>query len=167
VHGKFDWSTPSEEVHAFVNDLERAVGTHLLGRRMYEVLKVWDHPEDFAAGSEVMEDFARVWRATDKIVFSRTLETVSTMRTRLERNFDAEAVRSMKEAADMDMSVGGPGLAAHALKAGLVDEIQLFLNPIVVGGGKRALPDGVGLALELVDERRFANGVVHLRYRTI
>jgi dihydrofolate reductase len=161
--GKFDWSAPDEEVHAFVNDLERGVGTQLLGRRMYEVLAVWDSPEMLTHPSPAIRDYAELWGATDKVVYSRTLESVGP-RARIEREFDPGTVRALK--AEGDVSIGGPELAAHAFAAGLVDECRLFLNPIVVGGGKRALPDGVWLELELVDERRFGNGVVHLHYRT-
>jgi dihydrofolate reductase len=163
--GKFDWSAPDEEVHAFVNDLQRTVGTQLLGRGMYDVLAVWDTIDTGPDQVPVMRDFAELWRATDKVVYSRTLESVSAARTRLERDFDPEAVRALKGDADRDLTVGGPGLAAEALRAGLVDEVHLFLSPVVVGGGTRALPDGVRLDLELLDERRFGNGVVHLAYR--
>jgi dihydrofolate reductase len=161
--GKFDWSAPDAEVHAFVNDLERPIGTHLYGRRMYEVLVVW---ETMADPDPVMRDYAEIWRSADKIVYSRTLAEASSTRTRIERDFDPEAIGQLKAAADRDLSIGGPTLAAEALRAGLVDEVQLFLNPIVVGGGKPALPDGVRVALELIDERRFDNGVVFVRYGT-
>jgi dihydrofolate reductase len=161
--GNFDWAEPDPEVHAFVNDLERSIGTYLFGRRLYEVMVVWETITD---EQPVIKDYAEIWRAVDKIVFSKTLETVSSERTRIERSFDPEAIREMKAAADRDISVGGPTLAAHAIRAGLVDEIGLFLTPIVVGGGTRALPDDVRLPLELLDERRFGNGVVYLRYRT-
>jgi dihydrofolate reductase len=162
--GKFDWSMPDEEVHRFVNDLERDVGTHLFGRRMYEVMAAWETME---ADEPVMQDFANIWRAADKVVFSKTLETVSTARTRIERNFDPDAIRQMKAQAERDISVGGPDLAGQALEAGLVDELHLFVSPIVIGGGNQSLPDGVRLKLELLDERRFGNGVVHLHYRTL
>jgi len=158
--GRFDWSAPDEEVHAFVNELERPIGTHLYGRRMYEVLSVWETMDD---EHPVMRDFAEIWRAAEKVVYSRTLERVSTARTRIEREFDPDAVRAMK--ARGDLSVGGPELAGQALRAGLVDECHLLLVPVVVGGGKRALPDGLRLGLELLGERRFAGGVVHLHYR--
>jgi dihydrofolate reductase len=161
AQGSFDWSMPDDEVHAFVNDLERPIGTYLYGRRMYEVLSVWETIDDPAP---VARDFAQLWRAADKVVYSTTLAEPSTARTRIERAFVPEAVRAMKAAAQRDLTVGGPGLAAHAFAAGLVDEIQLFLSPIVVGGGTPALPDGVRLPLELAEERRFANGVVFLRY---
>jgi dihydrofolate reductase len=162
AQGNFDWAMPDDEVHAFVNDLERPAGTYLYGRGMYEVMAVWE-TMDTPADSPT-RDFATIWRAADKIVYSRTLEAVSTPRTRLEREFDPDAVRQLKESASSDITVGGPGLAAHALKAGLVDECQLFVTPVLVGGGTRSLPDDVRLQLELLDERRFRNGVVYLRY---
>jgi dihydrofolate reductase len=164
--GNFDWSAPDEEVHAFVNDLERPIGTYLYGRRLYEVMVYWETAQTLADQPAVERDFAEIWQAADKIVYSKTLETVSSARTRIERDFDPEAVRQMKASADSDISVGGPDLAAQAIKAGLVDELHLFLSPIAVGGGKRSLPDNVQLKLELLDERRFGNGVVHLHYRT-
>jgi dihydrofolate reductase len=163
--GNFDWSAPDEEVHAFVNELQRAAGTQLLGRRMYDVLAVWDTIDTGPDQAPVIREFAELWRATDKVVYSRTLESVSTARTRLERDFDPEAVRALKADADRDLTVGGPGLAEAALRAGLVDEVHLLLSPVVVGGGTSALPDGLRLDLTLVDERRFRNGVVHLGYR--
>jgi dihydrofolate reductase len=163
--GRFDWSVPDDEVHTFVNDVERQVGTYLYGRRMYEVMAYWESADTLEQPAFV-QDFAEIWQAADKIVYSKTLETVATRRTRLERDFDPEAVRAMKERADGDISVGGPELAAQAIKAGLVDEVHLFLSPVVVGGGKASLPDGVRVKLELLDERRFANGAVHLHYRT-
>ena len=160
--GKWDWSVPDEAIHAFVNDLARPVGTWLLGRRMYDVLVAWETMDDDAP---LMRDFAGIWRAADKVVYSRTLEAPSSARTRIEREFDPDAVRRIKDESERDLSVGGPELAAHALRAGLVDELQLFLSPIVVGGGNRALPDDVRVPLALLDERRFGNGVVYLRYR--
>jgi dihydrofolate reductase len=163
-HGKFDWSVPDDEVHAFINDLERPVGTYLYGRRMYEIMAAWETVHTLPDQPPNMLDFARIWQAADKVVYSRTLEAVSTARTRLERDFDPEAVRQLKAAAGHDLTVAGPDLAAHAFKAGLVDECHLFVNPVIVGGGKRALPDKVRLDLELLDERRFGNGVVFLRY---
>jgi dihydrofolate reductase len=162
--GNFDWAAPDEEVHRFVNDLERPVGTYLYGRRMYEVMAPWETEPTLADQSRVMREFAEIWQAADKVVYSRTLETVSTARTRIERDFDPDAVRQMKASAGRDVTVGGPDLAAQAFRAGLIDECQLFLTPIIVGGGKRALPDEVRVKLELLDERRFGNGVVHLRY---
>jgi dihydrofolate reductase len=161
----FDWSTPTEEVHTFVNDLERPVGTHLYGRRMYEVVRYWQTAGDEPDEPAFMKDYAEIWRAADKVVYSRTLPSVDTPRTRLEREFDPDAVRAMKESAERDLSVSGPHLADEAFRAGLVDEVQLFVNPVVVGGGNRALPGGLRMDLELVDEHRFGNGVVFLRYR--
>lgn len=163
--GNFDWAAPDEEVHAAVNDLERTVGTYLYGRRMYEVMGEWESMT-VADQSPAMQDYAEIWRAADKVVYSTTLESVASARTRIERDFDPEAVRQMKAAAGRDLSVGGPDLAAQAMKAGLVDELHLFLTPIVVGGGTRALPDDVRLKLDLLDDRRFGSGVVHLHYRT-
>jgi dihydrofolate reductase len=163
--GKFDWAEPDEEVHAFVNDLERPVGTYLYGRRMYETLAVWQSIGG-ADQPEVVNDYAEIWRAADKVVYSTTLAAVSTPRTRLEREFDPAAIRALTAASERDVSVGGPGLAASAIRAGLVEEFHLFVNPVVVGGGTRALPDGVRLDLGLVDEHRFGNGVVHLHYRS-
>jgi dihydrofolate reductase len=160
--GNFDWSAPDEEVHAFVNDLERSIGTYLYGRRMYEVLVAWETMDD---DEPVMRDYAEIWRAADKIVYSTTLEDVASERTRIEREFDPEAVRRLKDEAASDLSVGGPHLAAEALRSGLVDEVNLLLAPVIIGGGNPALPDGVRLQLELIDERRFAGGTVHLRYR--
>ena len=165
-HGNFDWAEPDEEVHRFVNDLERTVGTYLYGRRMYEVMAFWETAGVRTDQPHVVRDFAEIWRAADKIVYSRTLETASSARTRIERDFDTKRIREMKVAATRDISVGGSELAAHAIRAGLVDEYHVFVNPVVVGGGKPALPDGVRLNLELLDERRFGNGVVHLHYRT-
>jgi dihydrofolate reductase len=164
ANGKWDWSAPDEEVHEAVNDLERPIGTFLLGRRMYEVLVAWETMDTTDQPSSI-RDYADIWHGADKIVYSRSLDAVSSARTRLERRFDADAIRGMKASAERDLSVGGPDLAAQAIRAGLVDEIQLFLSPVVVGGGTRALPDDVDLHLELLDERRFGNGTVHLRYR--
>jgi dihydrofolate reductase len=163
--GRFDWAMPDAEVHAFVNDLERPVGTHLYGRRMYETMAVWQTigvEPDGASPEEL--DFAEVWRGLDKVVYSRTLDAVSTPRTRLEREFDPDAVRQLKDTAERDLSISGPDLARHAFAAGLVDEVHLFAFPVVVGGGKPGLPRGVRVELELLDERRFGNGVVHTRY---
>src|SRR5436305_233492 len=160
--GKFDWAAPDEEVHAFVNDLERPVGTYLYGRRMYETMVAWENAETFAQDSPVMQDYAAIWQAADKVVYSTTLEAASSARTRIERRFDPDAVRETKVAAERDISVGGPDLAAQAIGAGLVDELHLFLTPIVVGGGTRALPDDVRLELDLVGLDRFGSGVVHI-----
>jgi dihydrofolate reductase len=163
--GNFDWAEPDEEVHAFVNDLERRVGTNLYGRRMYEVMAAWEEMGTDGDDPPVLRDYAEIWRSADKVVYSTTLRTVSSERTRIEPDFDADAVRQLKASADRDISVGGPGLAAHAIRAGLVDEFQMFVSPVVVGGGTRALPDHVATKLELVDERRFGNGVVYLHHR--
>jgi dihydrofolate reductase len=163
--GKFDWAAPDEEVHRFVNDLERPIGTYLYGRRMYEVMGYWETAH-VADQSPFIRDYAEIWQAAEKIVYSNTLETVSSARTRIERDFDPEAVRQLKASAGRDISVGGPDLAAQAFKAGLVDELHLFISPVLVGGGNQSLPDKVRLKLELLDERRFGNGVVHLHYRT-
>ncbi len=162
--GSFDWSVPDEEVHAFINDLERPIGTYLYGRRLYEVMVAWETIDTGPDQEPVMRDFAAVWRAAEKVVYSRTLETVTSARTRIERVFDPDKVRRMKATAGRDITVGGPELAAQALEAGLVDECQVFVSPMVVGGGKQFLPDGLRIKLELLDERRFGNGVVYLRY---
>jgi dihydrofolate reductase len=164
--GNFDWAAPDEEVHAFVNDLERPVGTYLYGRRMYEVMRYWEAPPTGTDQAPAEKDWATIWQAADKIVYSRTLPTVSTARTRIERDFDPAAVRQLKTTASRDISLGGPHLAAQAIAAGLVDELQLFIVPIVVGGGTAALPDKVRVELELLDEHRFGSGVVYLHYRT-
>ncbi|HEX5622174.1 MAG TPA: dihydrofolate reductase family protein [Solirubrobacteraceae bacterium] len=161
--GKWDWSMPDREVHAFVNDIERPIGTHLYGRRMYEVLVAW---ETLESDEPEMQDYARIWRGADKIVYSRTLSEVGSARTRIEREFSPDAVRSLKASAERDIAIGGPELAAEAIRAGLVDELHLIVSPVVVGGGQPALPDGVRWDLELVGERRFGNGVVHLHYAT-
>jgi dihydrofolate reductase len=164
--GNFDFAEPDEDVHAFVNDLERSIGTYLYGRRLYELMSGWQTMPTGDDQPAVIRDYAQIWRGADKVVYSTTLEQVSTPRTRLEHDFDVAAVRALKDSADRDLSVGGPGLAAHAIRAGLVDEWHLFLAPAVVGGGTRALPDHARLRLELLDERRFAGGVTHLHYRT-
>jgi dihydrofolate reductase len=163
--GNFDWAAPDEEVHGFVNDLERSVGTYLYGRRMYETMVYWETAQTDAGQPPCIRDFTELWQAADKIVYSRSLEAVSGAKTRIEREFDPSVIREMKATLDRDISVGGPDLAAHAFRAGLVDECQLFLTPVLVGGGKRALPDNVHLQLELLSERRFRSGVVFLRYR--
>jgi dihydrofolate reductase len=164
--GKFDWAEPDEEVHTFINDLERPVGTYLLGRRMYEVLAYWDDPPALDEQPSFVQEFTQIWRAADKVVYSRTLETARTARTRIARDFNAEAIRQLKAQADHDVAVGGPDLAAQAIRAGLVDDYQLFVMPIVVGAGTQALPRDGRIELELVDERRFRNGTVFLHYRT-
>jgi dihydrofolate reductase len=166
--GNFEWGAPDEEVHAFVNDLERPIGTYLYGRRMYEVLAAWES-DDILAGDPPpsIRDYAAIWRAANKIVYSTTLQTVSSAKTRIERTFDVDEIRRIKASTGSDLSVGGPGLAGQALGAGLVDECHLIVAPVVVGGGTRALPADVRLTLELLDERRFANGMVHLHYRVM
>ena len=171
VDGNFDWAAPDEELHAFVNDLERPIGTYLYGRRMYEVMVGWETLHTLADQRPVIQDFAEIWQAADKIVYSTTLETVTSARTRIERDFDPESVRQIKASATRDITIGGPELAAHAIAAGLVDEYHLFLTPIVVGAGTRSFPEHVltdktKLKLGLLDEHRFGNGVVHLHYRT-
>jgi dihydrofolate reductase len=163
--GKFDWAKPDEEVHAFVNDLERPIGTHLYGRRLYEVMIGWETMHTLPDQTPETLDFAAIWQAAEKVVYSRTLETASTARTRIERELDPAAIRQMKADADRDIGIGGATLAGEAIGAGLVDELHLLVNPIVVGAGTPSLPDGVRWTLELLDERRFANGVVYLRYR--
>ena len=165
AEGNFDWAAPDEEVHTFVNNLERPIGTYLYGRRMYEVMVYWE-TASLVDQRPFVRDYAAIWRSADKIVYSKTLETVSSARTRIEPDFDPEAVRQMKATAGRDLSVGGPDLAAQAIKAGLVDECHLFLAPIVVGGGTPSFPDHVLLQLELLDECRFGNGIVHLHYGT-
>jgi dihydrofolate reductase len=164
-HGGFAWAAPDEEVHAFVNELERPIGTYLYGRRMYETMAFWETNGDGPEEPAAMRDFAALWRAAEKVVYSRTLERASTARTRIEAEFDPEAVRRLKDGAERDLGIGGSGLAAHALAAGLVDELRLILVPVAVGGGKPALPVGSLTRLELLDQRRFGNGTVHLHYR--
>ena len=163
--GRFDWAMPDEEVHQFINNLERAAGTYLYGRRMYETMMVWETDPTLAGQSPLLRDFAEMWQAADKIVYSRTLQQAATRRTRIERTFDPEAIRQWKGAAEQDLLIGGPGLASHAFRSGLIDECQLFLTPISVGAGKRSLPDDLRVALELEEERRFGGGIVYLRYR--
>ena len=163
TEGKFDWAEPDEEVLAFLNDVERGIGTHLYGRRMYETMRYWE-TAPLADQGPVARDFAGIWRAADKIVYSTTLRTADTARTRIESRFDPEAVRALKQQGGV--SIGGPGLAAAAIRAGLVDEYHLFVVPVVVGGGTAVFPDGVRAELALVDQRRFASGVVYLRYRS-
>ena len=166
MDGKFDWTDPSGEVFRFITNLIRADGTHLYGRRMYQTMMVWETDPNLAGQSPLMRDFAEVWQAADKIVYSRTLEAISTRKTKIERNFDPEAIRQLKESVKQDIHIGGAELAAQAFRSGLIDECHLFLVPIIVGGGKQCLPANVRLELELLEERRFGNGVVFLRYRT-
>ncbi len=163
-NGNFEWSMPDPEVHTFINDLERQVGTYLFGRRMYEVMVYWETADATSDQDRYFTDYAKIWQGADKIVFSTTLETVSSARTQIEREFDPKAVGRLKAEAERDLSVGGPDLAAQALKAGLVDECHLFINPVVVGGGNPSLPSNLHLELSLLDERRFHNGVVYLHY---
>jgi len=163
--GHFDWSMPDEEVHRFINDLERPIGTYLYGRRLYEVMLAWEDASAFDDGPQFVQDYARLWRAADKIVFSTTLDAASSLRTSIRRAFDPAAIARLKATAEHDISVGGADLAGQALKGGLVDELRLFISPVTVGGGKALIPDDLRLNLELLDERRFDNGVVYLRYR--
>ncbi len=162
--GTFDWAAPDEELHGFVNDLERPIGTYLYGRRMYETMVFWE-----SVGTddepEVFTDYARIWRAADKVVYSRTLTVPSSSRTRVEGEFDVDAIRQLKLSSTADLSIGGGDLAGQAMRAGLVDECHLFLGPVLVGGGKRTLPRDINVQMELLDERRFESGVVHLHYR--
>jgi dihydrofolate reductase len=164
-HGGFDWGAPDSDVHAFINDLERPIGTYLYGRRLYEAMVFWETASAQPNQSPVVLDYAKLWQAADKIVYSTTLQTASSARSRIERTFDPKAVQAMKDAADRDLSIGGPALAAHAFRAGLVDEIRLFVSPLTVGGGNRFLSDRLRLHLQLLDERRFDSGVVYLQYR--
>ncbi len=163
--GKFDWTAPDEEYFRFISNLVREAGSYLYGRRMYETMQVWETDPNLATESPLMRDFAEIWQAADKIVYSRTLQAVSTRKTRIESNFDPEAIRQLKEALEQDILIGGPELAAHAFRTGLVDEYHLFLIPIIVEGGKPSLPGNVRMELELLEERRFGSGVVFLRYR--
>jgi len=164
--GQFDWAAPDEEVFAFVNELERPVGTYLYGRRMYETMRYWETAHPMAGQLPASLDFARIWQAAEKIVYSSTLQAPVTARTRVERHFDPEMVRELKAAAERDFTVGGAHLAAQAIAAGLVDEYQLFVVPAIVGGGTRSLPDHVRLNLALSAEHRFGCGVVYLCYRS-
>ena len=163
--GKFDWAAPDDEVHAFVSDLERPIGTYLYGRRMYETMVFWETAGSGDDAVAAAREYAETWRAAEKVVYSRTLQALSSERTRIERDFDPAAIRRLKESSARDITVGGAELAGQAMAAGLVNECHLFLVPVIVGGGTRALPDDVHAQLELLDERRFRSGVVHLRYR--
>jgi len=162
--GGFDWAEPDEQVHGFVNDLERAVGTHLYGRRLYEVMLAWEHMDTADAPREYA-DYAAIWRGADKVVYSSTLESVSSGRTRIEREFDVAAVRRLKDETVGEISIGGPTIAAHAVRAGLVDQFHVFVSPVIVGGGIRFLPSDARIDLQLNDQRRFDNGVVYSGYR--
>ena len=161
-----DWSAPDEAVFALINDLHRPIGAYLYGRKNYEMMTIWETPEAIPGGTPAMHDFAPIWQAAHKIVYSRSLETVSTPRTRLEREFEPQAVRELKARLPYDVTIAGPNLAAQAIRAGLVDEVQLLVTPVILGGGTRVLPAGMGVRLELLDERRVGNGWVYLRYRT-
>jgi dihydrofolate reductase len=163
--GNFEWAAPDEEVHGFVNDLERPIGTYLYGRRMYEVMAFWENAHLLVDEPPPFRDFAEIWQGADKVVYSRTLKTAATARTRIEHDFDAAAVRKLMADASQDITIGGAELAGQAIAAGLVDEIHLLLTPVLVGGGTPSLPDGVRMRLGLLDQRRFRNGVVYLRYR--
>jgi dihydrofolate reductase len=163
--GKFDWARPDAELHAYVNEQERALGAHLYGRRLYETMRYWEESGDGPDDSAISADYAAIWRAAEKVVYSRTLESASTARTRIEREFEPEAVRALKQGAERDLGIGGAELAGVALAAGLVDEVNLFLHPVAVGAGKPALQVNARLDIELLDQHRFASGVLHLRYR--
>jgi dihydrofolate reductase len=165
--GDFDWAAPDEEVHAFINDLLRPIGTYLYGRKMYQTMAVWETPDVIPDRTPAILDFARIWQAADKIVYSKSLETVSTSKTRLDREFDPQVVRGLKSQSHHDVTVGGPTLAAHAIRAGLVDEYHLFVAPVILGGGKPVLPGDMRVTLKLLHERGFDNGMVYLRYRAI
>ncbi|MFM8319830.1 MAG: dihydrofolate reductase family protein [Chloroflexota bacterium] len=166
THGSFDWAAPDEEVHAFINDLYRPAGVYLYGRRMYELMTAWENDPNLAAESPLLGDFAAIWQAAEKIVYSHSLAAATTRKTRIERRFDPQAVRQLKAASSQDLLIGGSELASQAFQAGLVDECQLFLAPVIIGGGKRSLPGGLQLPLELLEQRRFRSGMVFLRYRT-
>ncbi|MGV1036440.1 MAG: dihydrofolate reductase family protein [Candidatus Nanopelagicales bacterium] len=163
--GNFDWGMPDDEVHGFFNDLERGVDTYLYGRRMYEVMVVWETAETFVGDSAVMQDYADIWQVADKIVYSRSLDSVSSAKTRIEREFDPSSIRELKASADSNISIGGPELASHAIRAGLVDEFRFVVAPIIIGGGNPVFPADVRVDLELVDERRFAGGMFSVSYR--
>jgi dihydrofolate reductase len=164
--GNFEWSAPDEEGFAFIGDVLRPIGMYLYGRSTYETMAVWEKPDVIPGLKPVMLDFAQNWQAAGKIVYSRSLQTVATSKTRIEREFDTQAVRDLKAQSHNNISVGGPALAAHAIRAGLVDEYHMFVVPVMRGGGKRILPDGVSVRLDLLEERRFGNGWIYLRYRT-
>ena len=165
AEGNFDWTAPSDEYFAFITDVVRPVGTYLYGRRLYQTMAVWETVPALATQSELMGDFANVWQAAEKVVYSTTLDVVPTAKTKLEHLFDPDAVRAMKASATSDLIVGGAELGAHAFRAGLVDECHLFIVPVIVGGGKPSLPTDMRVELELLDERRFASGAIYLRYR--
>jgi dihydrofolate reductase len=162
--GDINWSAPSEEVFGFWTDFQRPIGTYVYGRGMYESMVYWENPSTGGDQPAAAPEFAEIWQAADKIVYSRTLQAPSSARTRIERDFDPAAIRRLKESSDRDITIGGADLAGQAMAAGLVDECHLVIAPVIIGGGKRALPDAVRVQLELLDERRFKNGAVHLRY---
>jgi dihydrofolate reductase len=162
--GSFGWSEPDDEVHAYINDVLRPIGTHLYGRRLYDVMVFWETVPDDSSVPPVQRDFGRVWRGADKVVYSRTLDRPASGRTTLEREFDPDAVRRLKAESDADLLVGGAELAGAALRAGLVDEVGLFVFPLLLGGGRSAWGEDVRARLELREERRFGGGIVHLRY---
>jgi len=164
--GKFDWAAPDEEVHSFINDRQRSASTYLYGRRMYETMKAWETDPHLPKSSPLTQDFAEIWQSVNKIVYSNTLEKAITRKTQIRQHFDPKEIEHLKASAEQDIYIGGPELAASAFRAGLIDECQLFLIPMIVGGGKPALPDNVRLELELLEERRFGNGTIFLRYRT-
>lgn len=166
TNGNFDWAAPDDEVHSYINDLLRSAGTYLYGRRMYETMMSWETDPSLAAVSPLMADFAEIWQAANKIVYSKTLRLVSTRKTRIERDFDPEAIRHLRATAQNDIFIGGPNLAAHAFRAGLIDEYHLFLAPVTLGGGKPSLPDNIRLELELLEVCHFGNGMVYLRYQS-
>jgi dihydrofolate reductase len=161
--GGFDWAAPDEEVHAFVNELERPVGTYLYGRRMYETMAYWENAAD--ESSQAAREYAEIWRAAEKVVYSRNLQAVTSARTRIWRTFEPDAVQQLKESSAADLSIGGANLAGQALNTGLVDELHLLVTPIIIGAGKRALPDQLRIQLNLLEEHRFTSGVVHLHYQ--
>ena len=165
--GALDWAPPDADVFKFITEVMRSAGTYLYGRRMYEVMAVWETEPALATQSDLTREYADVWQAAEKIVYSTTLAAVSTKTTRLERHFDPDGIRQLKMAASRDLLVGGPNLAGQALRAGLVDECLLFIWPVVLGGKNPALPLDTRLDLSLLDEHRFNNGVVHLRYRVL
>lgn len=164
ANGRFDWTEPSDEVHSFINDVYRDVGTHLYGRRLYETMAVWETDPSLAETSDIYSDWAAIWKGADKVVYSTTLKEPLTTRTRVEKSFDPDAVRAMKESAERDLLIGGAELASHAWRAGLIDELDLFTIPVLVGAGKRALPDAIRVDLDLIEQRRFDTGTVFLRY---
>ena len=165
--GNIEWTISDDETYAFWTDFQRPIGTYLYGRRMYESMVYWETANASGEQPEIKREFAQIWRAAEKIVYSRTLQAVSSAKTRIEREFDPDAIRRLKESSGADITIGGPDLAGRAMSAGLIDECHLLLNPIVLGGGKLALPDNLRMRLELLSERRFRSGVVHLHYRVI